>query len=468
MRARAFCATVGVLSVLTAAGCASSSSPKQAAGSTAPTTGSSRSTSTSTSGGQPAAWPTYHRDIARTGNSESSPPAREIHKQWTSIELDGQLNGEPLVVGTAVVAATENNTVYALDTASGAVRWSTHIGSPMAGSDLPCGDIDPSGITSTPVIDTVAGLIWVVAFVKPGVHQLVDLDLATGAIRGRRAVDPPGANPLEEQQRGALTISGGQVYVPFGGLFGDCGGFHGYVVSLPEQGGGPLRSWQVPTTGEGGIWAPPGPVVDGSGQLYVATGNTESRSTFDVGNAVVRLTPDLRLADVFAPANWAELNSSDTDLGSVSPTLLPGGIVFQIGKAGIGYLLDAAHLGGVGGQRFSSQVCSSAFGGTAVSGAVVYVPCRDGLVALRVETGGSPAFATLWRGPSAAAGSPVVAGGRVWVVDLTGDLYGLDQATGAVRFRDHLGDVGHFPSLGVGAGQLFAVTTNHVVGYSGL
>jgi polyvinyl alcohol dehydrogenase (cytochrome) len=417
---------------------------------------------------QPALWPTYHRDVARTGDSPSSAPAGAIRKQWTSIELDGQVNGEPLVAGTTVITATENNTVFALDALSGSVRWSRHIGPPMAGSDLPCGDIDPSGITSTPVIDQAAGLIWVVAFVKPGVHQLVDLDLATGAVRNRRTVDPPGANPLEEQQRGALTVAGGQVYVPFGGLFGDCGGFRGYVMSLPEEGQGSLRVWQVPTTREGGIWAPPGAVLDSTGQLYVATGNTESRTTFDDGNAVVRLTPDLRQADVFAPANWAELNSSDTDLGSVSPTLLPGGIVFQIGKEGIGYLLDAGHLGGVGGQRFSARVCDSAFGGTAVTGTVVYVPCRDGLVALRVATGATPSFATLWRGPSAAAGSPVVAGGWVWMVTVTGDLYGLAQTTGEVRFRDHLGDVSHFPSLAVVAGQLFAATTNRVVGYSGI
>jgi outer membrane protein assembly factor BamB len=265
-----------------------------------------------------------------------------------------------------------------------------------------------------------------------------------------------------------LTTLGGQVYVPFGGLFGDCGGFHGDVVSLPEQGQGSVRSWQVPARREGGIWAPPGPVVDDAGQLYVTTGNTESTSTFDGGNAVVHLSPELSQVDEFAPTNWAELSSSDTDLGSVSPTLLAGGLVFQIGKEGVGYLLDAAHLGGIGGQRFSSRVCSSAFGGTAVSGTVVYVPCRDGLVALRVESGASPSFTTIWRGPSAAAGSPVVAGGRVWMVTVGGDLYGLDQASGTVRFRDHVGDVSHFPSLAVGAGQLFAIGTNRVIGYSGI
>jgi outer membrane protein assembly factor BamB len=175
----------------------------------------------------------------------------------------------------------------------------------------------------------------------------------------------------------------------------------------------------------------------------------------------------LSQVDVFAPTNWAELNSTDTDLGSVSPTLVGGGLIFQIGKEGVGYLLDAARLGGVGGQRFSSRVCESAFGGTAVSGTVVYVPCRDGLVALQVDSG-APRFTTMWQGPSAAAGSPVVAGGWVWVVTLAGDLYGLDQASGAVRFRDHVGDVSHFPSLAVGAGQLFAVGSDRVIGYSGV
>ena len=114
-------------------------------------------------------------------------------------------------------------------------------------------------------------------------------------------------------------------------------------------------SWEVPTTRQGGIWAPPGPVIDDRGQVYVTTGNTESTVTFDDGNAVVRLSPELRQTDVFAPTNWAELNSGDTDLGSVSPTLVPGGLVFQIGKEGVGYLLDGGHLGGIGGQRFSSR-----------------------------------------------------------------------------------------------------------------
>ncbi|HSS08368.1 MAG TPA: PQQ-binding-like beta-propeller repeat protein, partial [Acidimicrobiales bacterium] len=430
MRRRALPAIVAALAV---AACSSSTTsqppPTTASTTTASTTTASTTTASTTtittatgSPQQPALWPTYHRDLARSGAEPSSPPASGVRRQWTSARLDGAINAEPLVVGTTVITATENNTVYALDAASGVIKWSTHLGSPMAGSDLPCGDIDPSGITSTPVIDAGAGLVFAVAFVKPGTHQLVELALTTGAVRSRRPVDPPGANPLEEQQRGALALAGGQVYVPYGGLFGDCGGFHGYLVSLPESGPGQLGSWQVPTTKGGGLWSPPGPVIDSGGQVLVATGNTESATAFDDGNAVVRLSPALRQTDVFAPTNWAELNAGDTDLGSVSPTLLPGGVVFQIGKEGIGYLLDASHLGGVGGQRSSAAVCRAAFGGTATSGSVVFVPCRDGLVAL--QTSGDR-LSTAWRGPSVAAGSPVVAGGWVWFVDLSGELYGL-------------------------------------------
>jgi polyvinyl alcohol dehydrogenase (cytochrome) len=414
----------------------------------------------------PAAWATYHHDAGRSGVDPSEPPATALAPAWTSGPLDGAVYGEPLVVGERVIAATENDSVYALAATTGAVLWSAKLGTPMAGSALPCGDIDPTGITGTPVVDPAAGLVWVVAFVTPGRHDLVALDLTSGLVRSRRPADPPGANPLVEQERGALALAAGTVYVPYGGLYGDCGPYHGFVVGLSATGAGPVASWQVPTTREGGVWAPPGPVVGPGGQLYVTTGNTQSASTFDDGNAVVRLSADLRQQDVFAPADWVALNNSDNDLGSVSPTLLPGGLVFQIGKAGVGYLLRAARLGGVGGQLFAASVCDGAFGGTAVAGNRVFVPCRDGLVALDVGQG--PRFSVAWRTHGAAAGAPVVAGGVVWMVDTGGRLLGLDQSTGRVRDSVDLGPVTHFPSLAVGGRQLFAATGTRIVSYRGV
>ena len=101
----------------------------------------------------------------------------------------------------------------------------------------------------------------------------------------------------------------------------------------------------------------------------------------------MRLSPGLRLADSWAPTDWAPLNASDTDVGSTSPVLLPGGPRVPDRQDGIGYLLDAAHLGGIGGELHSGDVCggSSVFGGIAHDGDVMYVPCGDGVVQVTVD-----------------------------------------------------------------------------------
>jgi outer membrane protein assembly factor BamB len=89
-----------------------------------------------------------------------------VSQAWRA-KLDGQVYAEPLVDGDQVIAATENDTVYSLDVSTGQVVWSTSLGAPMPGSALPCGNIDSSGVTGTPVIDLTDGVVWVVAFVEP-------------------------------------------------------------------------------------------------------------------------------------------------------------------------------------------------------------------------------------------------------------------------------------------------------------
>src|SRR6266496_3296277 len=68
-------------------------------------------------------WPTYHRDNARTGDAVDLAPLGTLGVAWQAT-LDGAVYGQPLVVGGQILAATENDTVYALDPATGAVRWS--------------------------------------------------------------------------------------------------------------------------------------------------------------------------------------------------------------------------------------------------------------------------------------------------------------------------------------------------------
>jgi outer membrane protein assembly factor BamB len=420
---------------------------------------------------QEPAWTTYHADDRRSGVDPSlSPPSPlgSVHRAWTSPQLDGAVYAEPLVFGANVYVATEGDSVYSLDEVTGRVTWRTNLGDPVPQSGLPCGNIDPTGITGTPVIDQSRGLLYAVDFVQPGRHELVALDVEDGRVVFRRPADPPGLDPLLEQQRAALAITDDRVYAAFGGLFGDCGDYHGAVVGSALDGSGPLLSYRVPSGRAAGIWGASGPAVDPSGNLLVATGNSDSGTGFDFGDAVIRLSPDLKEIGWFAPSNWAALNQGDVDLGSVGPAILSNGLAFQIGKEGVGYLLTPDSLGGVGGEAFSASVCSAAFGGTASQDSLVYVPCTDGLVALRVDSAG-PSFSVAWRTPAFDAGPPIVAGGSIWSVDIgSGDLIAFDAGGGHEVFRASLGTVTHFTTPTAVGGRLYVAATDRILAFSGV
>ena len=168
--------------------------------------------------------------------------------------MDGAVYAQPLVVGSTVIIATENDTVYALNAATGAVRWSRHLASPVP-SGLPCGNVDPSGITGTPVADAATGRLWLVTFTAQPVyrHTLWALSLSTGSTVSQRAIDLPGSDPKAQQERGALALLGGRVYIPFGGLYGDCSDYKGRVIGAPVSGSGPLVSFTTDNQRQAGI-----------------------------------------------------------------------------------------------------------------------------------------------------------------------------------------------------------------------
>jgi outer membrane protein assembly factor BamB len=268
--------------------------------------------------------------------------------------------------------------------------------------------------------------------------------------------------PRPHQQRAALALSQGRVYVAYGGLFGDCGDYRGRVVASRTDGGGPLQAFQVPTTREGGIWGASGPAVDGRGRLYVAVGNgAATGGTWDRSDSVLRLSPELRLEDGFAPTRWPQDNAADADLGSMGPLLLPGGLVFAAGKSGLGYLLRADHLGGVGGQLVERPVCA-AFGGAAAVGSVLYVPCADGVRQVRVGPGARLDLG--WRAPGAVSGSPVVGGRTVYSLDPAGGtLYALDAERGRVRASAPVGQTSRFATPTLAGGLVLVGTLTGVV-----
>jgi outer membrane protein assembly factor BamB len=363
-----------------------------------------------------------------------------------------------------VIVATEHDSVYALDGATGAIVWQTNLGDPVPRSELECGNIDPNGITGTPVIDPTTETLYVVALVQPGRHDIVALNSSDGSIKWRHAADPPDLDPLHEQQRSALTIANGRVYIAYGGLFGDCGPYKGAVVGFALDGSGDPISWTVPTRREGGIWAPSGPAVDGSGNLFVSIGNAASTNpnNFDQGNAVVRLTPDLMLADSWAPRDWYSLSATDTDLGSIGPIPIDGDRIFVAGKNGRGYVMAAGTLGGIGGQLGDARVCTGggAFGGSATDGTVVVVACSSGPVAVDV-TGDTPT--ARWNAPGGRSGAPVIAGATVWLVTNRGHLLGLDFGTGATQADQNLGgSIPGFPSPAVVGTRVYAPAGPHV------
>ncbi len=417
-------------------------------------------------------WPTYHLDAVRSGNDTTEPPIGTLAKKWT-MTLDGAVYAEPLMVGGRVIVATENDSIYALDPTTGSQLWKRTVGTPVPLSQLPCGDIDPLGITGTPAYDAATGRVFVVAEQLTNQqtvrHVLFALDPATGTVLASRNVDPKNINPTVEQQRPGLAVGNGYVYVAFGGLAGDCGNYHGIVVAVPLSLDGNIHVYNPtkyePSAVQAGIWATPGPSIDADGNVFVSVGNGRTSDPYDFSDSVLKLTPKVRLRTYFAPTTWKSDNIADADLGSQGPALV-GQYIFQAGKSGTGYLIKQTHLGHIGGQIDSASVCQS-FGGTAVTGNTVYVPCTDGIRAVSVAGG---QIAILWHAAATAAkGPPVLGGGAVWSVAWgAGTLYALNPTSGATLSSIAIGSVPHFATPMLSGGIAFIGTLTGVVAISGV
>ncbi len=413
---------------------------------------------------------------------------------WTSPALDGTIQAQPLFVpnaslpggstpfpnGGVVVVATEHDAVYGLDPMTGAILWGpTRLGTaePLSENDaygplqtLPgCGDLDPIGITSNPVLDNAD--VWVVgerelnpvaAAPHQPQHVIAGINPATGGFQlNPTAIDAPamtvatpGSTQNEvsaQQQRAGLEAVNGQVYIGFGGLAGDCGPYHGFVLDVRESDGTVVGSFESSTSPgvtndrEGAVWAPAGlGVSTADGTLYAATGNSQDLSTppanEDYSQAVDQLHMPFSGAttptNVFQPSTFVADNASDLDISSTAPLLVNGGTqVFQIGKRGTGYLLNESNLGLVAQLSICSQ---GSYGATATLGTSIFVPCRGSVMQQLVLTGGS--MTTGWTSPSnVTAGGPAVVDPStdlVFSADTgSNQLFGVSTSTGLASTR---------------------------------
>jgi outer membrane protein assembly factor BamB len=438
---------------------ASSSGAEPATPSTA-THSTARTTPTFTT------WRTYHRTPSRSGHVGSA-PGTPLHRSWSK-RLGQAVYGEPLVVGSTLIAATEGNKVFGLNARNGKVRWKTGLGTPQRLSALPCGNIDPLGVTGTPAYDASTGSVFMVAETKGGHHTLWALNATTGHRRWHRSLDVlPHRNRKAEQERSAVLVAHGRVMVSFGGLAGDCDNYVGYVTSTSVTGTGRTFHYAVPTAREAGMWAPPGPVLGHNGHVYVASGNgAELSGKFDKSDSVTELTAHhMHRRSLFAPSTWRDDNRRDLDLGSMSPAMVPGlKRIVIAGKRGTVYLLHE-HSHGVGSAITNLGGCH-AFAGSAVVGHTVLMPClgENQVRALRV---GRRSLHWTWSA-NALYGSPVVAGSRVYVADRsTGDLFVLRLRNGSVVQRIHAGTLTHFPSQVVDGGFVFVPTLTGITAFRG-
>lgn len=393
--------------------------------------------------------------------------------------FDGRITGnvyaQPLYIeggpgGKAmIIAVTESDNVYALDAADGTVIWQRNVGTPVPRSSLQCGNIDPLGITGTPVVDLASRTLLFDAMTTTDGgttkrHLIYSMNVDTGTTNSGWPVDVGATatyggtvfDSAIQNERGALAVLGGIVYVPYGGHSGDCADFHGWLVGVPLNNPANVMAWATGVRG-GGSWAPGGVASDGV-DPFIATGNTFGVSTWSGGEAIIRFQPGPVFSgltnDYWAPTNWVALDNGDIDLGGSGalivdvPGATPSQLVVSLGKDGNAYLLNRTNLGGISAPVAQAHVSTSAIRQaaaayrTAQGTHVVFCGNTTDLSAFRIGATDPPSITSLWTVSQNGRGSPFVTSTDgtndviVWGIGSEGDqrLHGFDGDTGAVVF----------------------------------
>jgi hypothetical protein len=304
----------------------------------------------------------------------------------------------------AFFAVTTTNDVLALDEATGATLWKTTIGPPPTTTGVPCGNISPLGIISTPVIDPTSRTIYVGSALAGGGtaimrHEVHALSLDDGKERAGWPVDVTKVtagtqkfNAPAQNQRGALALVGSILYVPYGGHNGDCGDYRGWIVAIDTKTPTNVGAWATSGVGEA-IWAAGGLASDGNGVLAVTGNNLQNVAVHADSEEVVRITGMATLTrndqNVYYPARWRAIDIADSDFGSNNAMLIrvpgatPASMVVATAKDGHMYFLDSQKLGGMDGHLVDYVIASAT---RAVRGAPTSYTTAAGVhVALSVD-----------------------------------------------------------------------------------
>src|SRR5213596_3522021 len=398
----------------------------------------------------------------------------------------GNVYAQPLYIeggpnGAMVIAVTESNNVYALNATTGTVMWQRNLGAPVPLSELFCGNINPVGITGTPVVDLASRSLFLDALIEGTTkkHFIYSLNVDTGATNAGWPVDVNATatyngmtfTSLIQEERGALALVNGIVYVSYSGYVGDCQNYHGWVVGVDISNPSNVHAWATTAVG-GGIWGHGGVASDGT-NMFVVTGNTfNTGGNWMGGEAIIRLqagpTWTGQTTDYWAPSNWFSLDNSDTDLGGVSATMVdvpgatPSQLVLALGKDSNAYLLNRNNLGGIPGTPYQANVGGINRGTSAVTyhtsqGTYIGFHNDAGTIrAYRVTATNPPTIVFAWSQSQNGRGSP-------WVTTTDGTnnmifWYAATTSSGDQRLHAYDGDTGAVIYAGGGANELMSGT----------
>jgi uncharacterized protein (TIGR03437 family) len=429
-------------------------------------------------------------DLARTNaalHETTLTPATISGDQFGRLFLlpaDGQIYAQPLyqqnvqIAGAAhnvVFVATMHNGVYACDADNGAPLWSVNLGPSVPAANYLSSegaytDITPEiGILGTPVIDSGAGTLYVVAatFERGDYYyKLHALDTGNGAERFGGPVTiqahvkggaPENVNGVvafdarQHIQRPALLLLNGVVYIAFGS-HGDYAPWHGWILGYSTDLQRQTAVFNASPNGWGGsFWnSGRGLSVDAQGYIYAVSSNGDTDDSSDFGDTVLRLKPaDLTIADWFAPTNVQMLDDDDGDLGSSGAVIVPGTtLVATAGKEGTVYLLDGTDLGHMNpaGGPLPESFPAVDFGlfnmalWNAATGPVLYLhgvnapiaayPISGGQIQTTPSSQSAQPFNVPFDGMTVSANAGVPGSGILWVI--TADSYPL-PSTGTLH-----------------------------------
>ena len=418
-----------------------------------------------------------HNNVSRDGlYIDAAFTASAAANLTRDLNFDGTISGnvyaQPLYIeggpnGPMIIAATESNNVYALNAVTGTVIWQRNDLGPPVTSGLPCGNINPVGITGTPVVDLASRSLFFDALIDGPTkkHFIFSLNVDTGVTNPGWPVDVNATatyngitfSSLVQEERGGLALVNGIVYVSYSGYNGDCGTYHGWVVGVPINNPSSVGAWATTAIG-GGIWGHGGVASDGT-NMFVVTGNTfNTGGNWMGGEAIIRLqagpTWTGQPTDYWAPTNWFSLDQTDTDLGGVSATVIdvpgatPAQLVLALGKDHNAYLVNRNNLSGIALPVAQANVGGINRGTSAVtyhSSQGTYFGFHNDagtIAAYKVTATNPPTIMSAWSMSQLGRGSPWVTTTDgindviVWVAGVAGDqrLHAYNGDTGAVIY----------------------------------